>query len=274
MDWSEVYSKIIENARNRIKDESLSYEIHHIVPRSIGGLDEDSNLVELTLREHFFCHVLLCRMFKDDSFEKKKMLWAFSFMSGCSKYENSKSYERLKEEARIVQRNNRIGKTLSEETRRKISEAHKGKVYTEEQLKKFSESMMGINKGRKHSPETNEKNRIAQLGRKHSEATKQKMRENSGVHHTKGVKKSRESVEKMRQSLINRSSEEKSIVAQIIRSKQKIGKKFLIWKLEDPETTYEFDCFADAHRFAKVGNIGKILSGKIKRSGDWTARWV
>ncbi len=274
MDWNRVYSKIIENAKNREKDESLNYEIHHIVPRSIGGLDEDSNLVELTLREHFFCRVLLCSMFEEGSFEKKKMIWAFNFMSGCSKYENSKNYEKLKDQARIVQRNDRIGKTLSEETKRKISEAHKGKIYTEDYLKKLSKSTMGINKGRKHSAETNEKNRIAQLGRKHSEETKKKMRENSGVHHTKGIKKSREAVEKMRQSLINRSLEEKSIVAEMIKAKQKIGEKFLIWRIDDPETTYEFDCFADAHRFAKIGNVGKILSGKIKRSGNWTARWV
>jgi hypothetical protein len=36
-------------------------EVHHILPRSMGGGDEASNLVRLTYREHFLAHWLLTR---------------------------------------------------------------------------------------------------------------------------------------------------------------------------------------------------------------------
>ena len=33
-------------------------ERHHIIPRSLGGPDTKENLVDLTAREHFICHLL------------------------------------------------------------------------------------------------------------------------------------------------------------------------------------------------------------------------
>ncbi|EDK5551548.1 hypothetical protein CJD92_22395 [Salmonella enterica subsp. enterica serovar Newport] len=40
-------------------DKKPFYEIHHIKPRSIAGGDESSNLVYLTLKQHYFVHYLL-----------------------------------------------------------------------------------------------------------------------------------------------------------------------------------------------------------------------
>src|ERR1700676_177792 len=37
-------------------------EKHHILPRSMGGLDDDENIVKLSAREHFVCHRLLAKM--------------------------------------------------------------------------------------------------------------------------------------------------------------------------------------------------------------------
>ena len=54
------YYCIINNAIDRVLD---SYtETHHIIPRSLNGSDEKSNLVILTAREHFVCHWLLTKM--------------------------------------------------------------------------------------------------------------------------------------------------------------------------------------------------------------------
>jgi hypothetical protein len=47
-------------------DRERGYEIHHIVPKCIGGCDSDFNLVKLTYREHFIAHKLLCKVFPDD----------------------------------------------------------------------------------------------------------------------------------------------------------------------------------------------------------------
>lgn len=67
MDYIRIYKQIIENARNlesqRLVDKTYVEE-HHIVPKCMGGLDVDSNLVYLTAREHFICHWLLFKKYK------------------------------------------------------------------------------------------------------------------------------------------------------------------------------------------------------------------
>jgi hypothetical protein len=66
------YNNIIQQAKTR----SLSgyKERHHIVPKSLGGSDLQSNLVDLTAKEHFICHLLLTKMTHGKT--KEKMVYA------------------------------------------------------------------------------------------------------------------------------------------------------------------------------------------------------
>lgn len=60
MDYSKIYSTLIERAKHR---NLTGYkEVHHIVPRCIGGSDEPTNLVELTAEEHYLAHQLLTKI--------------------------------------------------------------------------------------------------------------------------------------------------------------------------------------------------------------------
>ena len=43
----------------RIKEPNLGLEVHHILPRSMGGDNDPSNLVVMTIREHFLAHIML-----------------------------------------------------------------------------------------------------------------------------------------------------------------------------------------------------------------------
>lgn len=54
------------------------FETHHIIPRSLGGDDSSSNLVDLTYREHFLAHWLLTKMF--EGLNKRKMVYALYAM--------------------------------------------------------------------------------------------------------------------------------------------------------------------------------------------------
>ena len=54
--YSKWYFSIIQNAKNRII-ENTYYEKHHIIPKSFGGDDTESNLVKLTFREIGRAHV-------------------------------------------------------------------------------------------------------------------------------------------------------------------------------------------------------------------------
>lgn len=102
--YSKIYHSIIDNARSqsRVKRRTthkdyVYYEEHHITPQSLGGLDDPSNLVLLTAREHFLCHYLLCKMVLEDSYAWHKVVRAFTFMYSSSspqrRYVNSKLYE-------------------------------------------------------------------------------------------------------------------------------------------------------------------------------------
>lgn len=105
MNYKRVYDEIINNRIfDKLDKDSVNIEKHHIVPKCIGGSDEESNIVSLTLREHFLCHLLLTKIYNDKStVVYHKLLKAFFMMFSYSKHNdtrhvkiNSKVYERLK----------------------------------------------------------------------------------------------------------------------------------------------------------------------------------
>ena len=75
---------------NRIKGDGVYYERHHIIPRSLCGDNSKSNLVLLTAKEHFVCHLLLTKMVTGDS--RRKMVCALSKMAFQS---NRKQFRKL-----------------------------------------------------------------------------------------------------------------------------------------------------------------------------------
>ena len=98
MNYEKIYNQIIECAQNR-KLEGYK-EKHHIIPKCLGGLNEKENLVELTAKEHFLCHKLLCEIHPSNP----KLMWALWLMAiGKQKSKviepykvGSREYERLK----------------------------------------------------------------------------------------------------------------------------------------------------------------------------------
>ena len=98
MNYQRIYNQIIERAQNR-KLEGYK-EKHHIIPKCIGGNDDKSNLVNLTAREHFLCHKLLCEIHPYNH----KLLYALWLMAigkqKNKKYDaykvTSREYERVK----------------------------------------------------------------------------------------------------------------------------------------------------------------------------------
>ena len=157
------YFKIITNAQSRILD---SYtEAHHIIPKSLGGSDEKTNIVELTAREHFLCHWLLTKFVLVD---KEKMDYALWLMINVEnklqeRYKvNSKTYEILKTKLAKTFSKQHTGRKLSEETKRKISETRK---------RKFQEGTLSI----KVYDTTREKLSKNRIGKKQTQQTKDKI---------------------------------------------------------------------------------------------------
>lgn len=61
MNYALAYERLIAKARARVRVDGYS-ELHHVLPRSLGGTDDSSNLVSLTSKEHFVAHMLLAKM--------------------------------------------------------------------------------------------------------------------------------------------------------------------------------------------------------------------
>ncbi len=70
--YSKVYFSTIEKAKQRGWKKARGRERHHIIPQSLGGSNDKSNLVYLSCREHFLCHWLLVRMTEGENYHKMR----------------------------------------------------------------------------------------------------------------------------------------------------------------------------------------------------------
>lgn len=78
MNYQRIYDEIIENRKQNIPE--CYSERHHIIPKSLGGTNDKDNIVRLTAREHFICHLLLTKLYKEGTPKWCKMINAFCRM--------------------------------------------------------------------------------------------------------------------------------------------------------------------------------------------------
>jgi hypothetical protein len=155
--YTKYYFSIIQTASSQSRKKGTEYfESHHIIPRSLGGTNTKSNLVLLTGREHFICHVLLPKMFDINSNGYNKMLHAIMLFKGSNKYQiryiNSRMYETLKTAYSAIRSKARKDQPLSEEQKQKISDTMKGHKLSDETKTKISDKA----KTRKRKPFSDE----------------------------------------------------------------------------------------------------------------------
>lgn len=124
MDYTRIYNQIIERAQNRKIDGYI--EKHHIIPKCMGGLDVKENLVELTSREHFLCHMLLCKIYPQENKLKHAL-----FLMAIGK-------QKVKEKTYV------IGSRVYERLKTEYSEMLTGKSQTQETKNKKSKSMLDV----------------------------------------------------------------------------------------------------------------------------------
>jgi hypothetical protein len=148
------YDQITQRGQNR--ETKTGHEKHHIVPKSLGGSNQKSNLTYLTPREHFICHWLLVKIYAEGE-PHWKMLNALRIMRAENKNQTryktkitSRVYEKLKVEYATLQserhtgtNNPFYGKNHSEEVKKKISLANKGRKQPLEEKMKQKQAMTG-----------------------------------------------------------------------------------------------------------------------------------
>jgi hypothetical protein len=148
MNYGKIYNQIIERAKNRVL-KSYS-ERHHIKPKSIGGTNDKDNIVRLTAKEHFICHLLLVEMYPESS-RLKYALWAMANQKNSKQDRTykvgSRLYERLrKEHSERVTKSN-TGREVSIQTRKKLSEKLKNRKVPQEQIERSAKARTGQKRG-------------------------------------------------------------------------------------------------------------------------------
>lgn len=142
-----AYQEFIDNilqTRGRFNCGDEYHERHHIVPKCLGGTNDENNLIDLFAREHFEVHRLLAL----ENPENNELACAWWLMCHVQS-ENQVRYEvtaEQYEEARIAFSKVRRNTKASEETKRKMAKAHAGennsfygKRHTEETRQKIRE---------------------------------------------------------------------------------------------------------------------------------------
>lgn len=137
------YFNIIQLAQQRSYCTGYA-ERHHIIPKCLGGSNKKNNLVSLTAREHFICHLLLTRMV-ESSEDKKKMwyaAWCLISLKGRTKERtfkyNSKSFAIIRENRSKEISAMRTGRKHTDETKKLIGEKSKTKTFSDEYRNKLS----------------------------------------------------------------------------------------------------------------------------------------
>jgi hypothetical protein len=114
MNYQRIYNQIIDRAKKR---ELEGYkERHHIIPKCMGGSNKKENLVELTAREHYICHLLLCRIHPNS----QKLIYALTSMI----FLNNSKQQRYFPSSRVIEQI----KCLSSETKKQTCWVHRGCV--------------------------------------------------------------------------------------------------------------------------------------------------
>jgi hypothetical protein len=175
------YKIIIAQAQSRISTDGYT-ENHHIIPKSLGGTNDKENLVKLTGREHFICHLLLTKMTIGKN--RGKMIFALNSMMN-RKNENmdryvpsSRMYESLRKQ--LSEAHKQLGR--SDKHKAAISTAHTGKIVSDETRNRMRESakknIVGAAvKGSKRSDNTKQKISQSRKGIVFSEEHRKKLSE-------------------------------------------------------------------------------------------------
>lgn len=196
--YKKWYNQIVANGATT---KLPGHEHHHILPRSLGGTDNESNLIYITAREHFVCHWLLTKIYPTGE-EHWKMLNALRMMRAENKNQQryhtkitSRVYAKLKEEYSRLQSERFSGENnpmygdkfyRSEEGYTRQREAvlgEKNGAKKVESRKKIADSKLGKTRDL-FSKEWKEKMSLAKqgknnnmFGKSHSKETLEKIRE-------------------------------------------------------------------------------------------------
>ena len=290
--YRKVYHQIIDRARNRGLDRKkieFYVEIHHIIPKCLGGNNDRTNLVALTYREHIICHKLLCKLYPNNYYlhsavylmlhvkiEGGKKIKTFSNTKEAEKYKlamevNKKPRPRkqrkpLTKEQRRKMSESRKGRIVSPETREKIKQASLGRKLSDNAKRKISDSLKGKHVGRKLTKEHKQKISEALVGRKGKSPTKEQIEKavKTRISHG-GWKMDKETKKKISDSLKKTNKLNNGHITNEAKESMKKRFGFPIEYIDSTGKVFKFDSISDAVRILKGQSILNKSFKYVKR---------
>lgn len=139
MDYKKLYEKICERGKEK---RDLDYsELHHILPKCMGGDDLPNNLSRLSAKEHYLAHWLLHKIYPDNWKISHAFLWMSTENGKNSRTITSRQYNRAKE-------------AMARSCKNRMADLG-NPMHRESSRKKISERMMGDNNPMRKFPEKN-----------------------------------------------------------------------------------------------------------------------
>lgn len=156
------YFNIINTAKARVTEGYT--EKHHIIPKCLNGSNDPDNIIPLSLREHFLCHMLLPFMVNDEH-HKRSLSYAAAMLGRKTGNHRSpqKVNTRLYEKLKTKMYDNMKGNKMSDEAVRKMSISAKKRADNEtpeekERRRKGADTIKGWWKGTKRPHQAGSKN--------------------------------------------------------------------------------------------------------------------
>jgi len=162
--YAKWYLNIIQNRLDNPLDSNIYTEKHHIIPKSFYKYKDiadtislpwdsdhnDTQLVALSIKEHFICHLLLSKMYPKHTREKHLMDCAITYFRVHGKYKYSRLVEAATTRHRdkcnkyVKETNIKISNTLKSKWAEGIytlSDEHKARMHSPEAIAKASATM-------------------------------------------------------------------------------------------------------------------------------------
>jgi hypothetical protein len=161
MNYKKHYENLISIHGLKNKPKQGYYERHHVLPKSMGGSDEENNLVYLSARCHYLAHYLLFKIHRN-----QQTSCAFWYMSISNRYKiNSISYQVAREHAAKFNSEKRLTKE-HKEILVNCNRARKNKPLKPHVKEKYRENIIKLNTGRKLTESHKEAIRLSNSKRK------------------------------------------------------------------------------------------------------------
>lgn len=112
MNYQKIYDNIIFYRQKNVLirdwiNRPGEVERHHIVPKCLGGLNEKSNIINVTPREHYILHLLLGKIYEGTIHEESMKIAVTKMRSIAPRHNrsfkfNSRLFEKIRKDAAVL----------------------------------------------------------------------------------------------------------------------------------------------------------------------------